>query len=180
MYMKSIYLVMTQTGSMLSRTIKLISRKNYNHISISLNESLDYMYSFGRKKPYNPFIGRFVVESADIGTFLRFKDTVCRVIKVDINDLQYEALCSNIYDMIENKDKYKYNLFGLFLAAFNIHVSFNNKFYCSEFIKYVLNKSDIDVTMIPDIAHPTAFMSLSDGVMYEGLLKDYSKHYVKR
>ena len=48
------------------------------------------------------------------------------------------------------------------------------------FIKYVLNKSDIDVTMIPDIAHPTDFMSLSDGVMYEGLLKDYSKHYVKR
>lgn len=178
--MKSIYLVMTQTGSMLSRTIKLISGKNYNHISISLNENLNYMYSFGRKRPYNPFIGAFVIEGIDIGTFLRFKDTACRVIKVEISDLQYEALCSNIYDMISNKDRYRYNLFGLFLAAFNIHVTFNDKFYCSEFIRYVLEKSDIDVTMIPDIAHPTDFMSLSNGVMYEGLLKDYSKRYVKR
>lgn len=171
---------MSQTGSMLSKTIKLVSGKNYNHISISLDESLDYMYSFGRKTPYNPFIGAFVIEGIDIGTFLRFKDTICRVIKVEISDLQYETLCSNIYDMVDNKDKYKYNLFGLLLAAFNIHASFNDKFYCSEFIRYVLDKSDIDVTMIPSIAHPTDFMSLSDGVMYEGLLKDYSKHYVKR
>lgn len=82
--MKSIYLVMSQTGSMLSRTIKLISGKSYNHISISLSDDLNYMYFFGRKYPYNPFIGRLVVEGADIGTFLRFKDMVCRVIKVDV------------------------------------------------------------------------------------------------
>ena len=120
--MKNIYFIHTYTGTVLSRIVRFYTKKPYSHISFSLDSSLNKMYSFGRLNPYNPFIGRFVVESADIGTFLRFKDTVCRVIKVDINDLQYEALCSNIYDMIENKDKYKYNLFGLFLAAFNIHV----------------------------------------------------------
>ena len=128
MYMKSIYLVMSQSGSMLSRTIKLISRKKYSHISISLNGDLNYMYSFGRKHPYNPFIGRFVIEGVDMGTFLRFKNTKCRVIEIKVSDSQYEMLCSNIYDMIENKDKYKYNLIGLFLAAFNVHKTFDNKF----------------------------------------------------
>ena len=180
MYMKSIYLVMSQTGSVLSKTIKLISKKNYNHISISLNENLNYMYSFGRKKPYNPFIGRFVVESPDMGTFLRFKNTRCRVIKLDVTDLQYEMLCSNIYDMIENKDSYKYNILGLFLAAFNIHVSFNNKFYCSEFVKYIMDKSNIDVSILPDITHPTDFMNLDNSVLYEGLLRNYSACYLKR
>ena len=180
MCMKSIYLVMSQTGTILSRTIKFVSGKEYNHISLSLNECLDYMYSFGRKNPYNPFIGSFVTEGIDIGTFLRFKDTKCRVIRIDITDLQYEMLCSNIYDMIENKDKYKYNLIGLFLAAFNIDMNFDNKYYCSQFVKYILNKSDIDVSSIPKIAHPTDFMSLSSDIMYEGLLRDYSKCYIKR
>ena len=175
--MKSIYLVMSQTGSMLSRTIKLISGKNYNHISLSLSDDLNYMYSFGRKYPYNPFIGRFVIEGIDMGAFLRFKNTSCKVIKVEVTDLQYESLCTNIYDMIENKDKYKYNLLGLFLAAFNVHASFDNKFYCSEFVKYIMEKSDIDVSALPEITHPTDFMKLDNDVMYEGLLHDYSKCY---
>lgn len=177
MYMKSIYLVMSQTGSMLSRTIKLISGKDFNHISISLNENLNYMYSFGRKYPYNPFIGAFVIEGIDIGTFLRFKGTECRVIKINVTDLQYELLCSNIYDMIENRNDYKYNLLGLFLAAFNIRASFDNKFYCSEFVKYIMEKSDIDVSVLPDITHPTDFMKLDNDVLYEGLLHNYSKCY---
>lgn len=178
--MKSIYLVMSQTGSMLSRTIKLISRKNYNHISISLNGNLNYMYSFGRKHPYNPFIGRFVVEGVDMGTFLRFKNTKCRVIRLEVSDSQYEMLCSNIYDMIENKDKYKYNLVGLFLAAFNIHKTFNNKFYCSEFVKYIFEKSDIDVSMLPVIAHPTDFMNMDNDILYEGFMRNYSEYYAGR
>lgn len=180
MYMKSIYLVMTQTGTALSNAIKLVSKKEYNHISISLNDNLDCMYSFGRKNPYNPFIGAFVIEGISIGTFLRFKDTVCRVIRIDVNDLQYEALCSNIYDMIKNKNDYKYNLIGLLFAAFNIHVSFDNRFYCSEFVRHILCLSDIDVSMIPNIAHPTDFMNMDNSVIYEGLLQNYSKRYIKR
>ena len=171
--MKSIYLVMSQTGTVLSRTIKLISGKNYNHISISLSENLDYMYSFGRKNPYNPFIGAFVIEGIDIGTFLRFKNTVCKVIKIDVTNMQYESLCSNIYNMIYNRDNYRYNFLGLCLAAFNIHMSFDNKFYCSEFVKYILNESGIDVSMLPSIVHPTDFMNMDNVLLYEGLLRNY-------
>ena len=168
---------MSQTGSMLSRTIKLVSGKNYNHISLSLSDDLNSMYSFGRKHPYNPFIGRFVEEGIDMGAFLRFKNTTCRVIKIDISDSQYEHLCSNLSDMVENRDKYKYNLLGLFLAAFNIHKTFDNRFYCSEFVKYIFEKSDIDVSILPDIPHPTDFMKFDNDILYEGLLHDYSKCY---
>ena len=178
--MKSIYLVMSQTGTILSRTIKLVSGKNYNHISISLDETLNYMYSFGRKNPYNPFIGAFVVEGIDFGTFLRFKNTVCKVIKIDVTDQQYLSLKSNIYNMIDNRNLYGYNLLGLCLAAFNVYVSFNNKFYCSEFVKYIFNESGIDVSMLPLIVHPTDFMNMDNELLYEGFLKNYSKYYRKR
>jgi len=173
--MKCIYLVLSQTGTVLSKTIKMITNKEYNHISLSLDDSLERMYSFGRKNPDNPFVGVFVVEGINKGTFLKFSNTKCRVIKIDVSDDQYDCLCSNIGDMLVNRDKYRYNLLGLCLAAFHICLRFDNKFYCSEFVRYILGLSDIDVSMIPDIAHPTDFMNMDNNIIYEGLLKDYSK-----
>lgn len=172
--MKKIYLVMSQTGSILSRTIKLFTGHEYNHISLSFDEDLNCMYSFGRKYPNNPFIGVFVVEGIDKGTYLKFKNTKCKVIEVEVTDEQYGLLCSNIAYMIDNIDKYKYNLFGLFLAAFHICFHANDKFYCSEFVRNVLDYSDVDVSMIPEIAHPTDFLSMDHTDLYEGLLKEYS------
>ena len=46
--MRSIYLVMSQTGTILSKAIKGVTCDQYNHISISLDPSLECMYSFGR------------------------------------------------------------------------------------------------------------------------------------
>jgi len=177
--MKYIYLVMSQTGTILSRTIKFVTNKEFNHISLSLDGSLKEMYSFGRKSPNNPFIGVFVIEGINRGTFLRFKNTKCRVIRVGVSDSQYDFLCSNISEMIKNKDKYKYNLLGLFMAAFNISLKFDNKFYCSEFVRYILNLSGIDVSMVPNIAHPVDFMNMDNNIIYEGLLKDYSEEMAK-
>lgn len=178
MYMKSIYLVMSQTGSILSRTIKLFTGHEYNHISISLDENLDCMYSFGRKYPNNPFIGVFVIEGVDRGTFLKFVNTRCRVIEIKVSDYQYDLICKNIFFMLDDINKYKYNLLGLFLAAFNICRHSDYKFYCSEFVRYILDISDVDVSMIPDIPHPNDFMSIDHNVLYEGLLKDYS--YIRK
>jgi len=60
--MKKIYIVISQTGTILSKIIKLVTKKEYNHASLSMEGSLEKMYSFGRKDPYNPFIGVFVIE----------------------------------------------------------------------------------------------------------------------
>lgn len=112
--MRSIYLVLTQTGSVLSSAIKIATGKKYNHVSLSFDDSLHEMYSFGRKYPYNPFIGVFVVESINKGTYLRFKNTSCMVIEIPISDEKFDRLYSNVMDMVYNKDKYKYNVKGLF------------------------------------------------------------------
>lgn len=171
--MKKIYLVMTQTGSILSRTIKIVTGHSYNHISISLDSSLNNMYSFGRKNPDNPFIGVFVVEKINKGTFLKFKNTRCKVIEIDVTDRQYSLISSNINKMVLNKDDYKYNLLGLFLAAFHISFHPKKKFYCSEFVRYILKNSCVNVSFIPDIAHPNDFLKLKHVDLYEGLLREY-------
>ena len=70
--MKKIYIVLTYTGTWLSKVVRFYTRKDYSHVSISLDENLNNMYSFGRINPYNPFSCGFVKESPRHGTFKRF------------------------------------------------------------------------------------------------------------
>ena len=58
--MKKIYIILTFTGTILSRIVRIYTRKEYSHVSISLDQDLTKMYSFGRLNAYNPFSGVFV------------------------------------------------------------------------------------------------------------------------
>ena len=73
--MKKIYIVLTYTGTILSKIVKIYTRREFSHVSIALDEDLTKMYSFGRLYPYNPFLAGFVHEGIDHGTFKRFKKT---------------------------------------------------------------------------------------------------------
>ena len=71
--MKKVYIILTHTGTIVSRIIRCYTGHEFSHVSISLDEELTKMYSFGRLNPYNTFIGGFVNERLNSGTFKRFK-----------------------------------------------------------------------------------------------------------
>ena len=158
--MKKIYIVLTQTGTLLSRTIKLCTGKEYNHVSIALDEELEQLYSFGRVNPYNAFIGGFVHEGIDRGTFKRFYKTETQVFEKTVTDAQYEKLKVNIKNIEENKDKYRFNLTGLALAGIHKAYTPENKFFCSQFVRHILNCSGIDISAISDAPQPEEFKKL--------------------
>lgn len=45
---KKIYIILTYSGTILSRLIKVYTREKYCHVSVALDENLNEMYSFGR------------------------------------------------------------------------------------------------------------------------------------
>ena len=81
---KQIFIVISQTGTVLSRILKRVTGAEYNHASLSLSPDLKKMYSFGRRHPYNPFWGGFVIESPHAGTFRRFSNTTAVILAVEI------------------------------------------------------------------------------------------------
>ncbi len=174
---KSIYIAISQTGTFLSRVIKFISRKEYNHASISPYEDLHLLYSFGRLRPYNPILGGFVVESAEFGTFKRFSKTRVVVLKINVEDSVYNDFCEFIDYMIENSDDYGYNYLGLCLAAFKICFKAKNRYYCSEFVRDTLIKHNIEgADRLERIVHPCHFFELPNyETVFTGLLKDYKQ-----
>lgn len=171
--MKKIYIILTYTGTILSRIVKIYTKKEYSHVSISLDEDLTKMYSFGRLNPYNPFIGGFVHEGIDIGTFKRFKKTKTKIYSMEIPEEKYEKL-EEVIDSIQNrKDLYKFNLIGLIGITLNIKIKREKRFYCAEFVKYVLEQSE--VLELPDLVKPEDFEKITGtSVIYKGILKEYN------
>ena len=90
--MKKMYIILAHTGTVLATIIKYYTKDEFSHASIALDADLEEMYSFGRLNPYNPFIGSFVHEHINKGTFKRFKNTRAKVYSFFVTDEQYERL----------------------------------------------------------------------------------------
>ena len=172
--MKKIYIVLTHTGTMLSRTIKIFTGNRYTHASISLDKNMEEMYSFGRLNPYNPFIGGFVREGINIGTFKRFKNTKTEIYSLEIAEEEYKKIEEIILKFVENKKVYKFNFIGLILAGFNKKYKRGNKYYCSQFVREIIEQSQIRIDNISNVMKPEDFRKLKSlQLEYCGLLRMY-------
>ncbi len=174
-----IYIVVSQTGTVLSRVLKMITKADYNHASLSLDKSLRIMYSFGRLNPYNPIIGGFVMESPYWGTFKRFDKTKVIVLSVPVTEEQYAAVQSYLMQMYCEKQKYCYNFIGLTLAAFGIVYRPKNCYYCSEFVRDMLDRFEIiEAQRFEKIVKPENFLDVEEGnIVYAGNLQEYAMQY---
>jgi hypothetical protein len=131
------------------------------------------MYSFGRLNPYNPFIGGFVREYIDQGTFKRFYKTKAKVYSLKITDEQYEKVQNNIKKIEKQKADYKFNILGLFAAGFHKKIDKEYSFYCAEFVKYVMEKADIN-TGLQEAVKPEDFKEMKGlQEIYIGPFRNY-------
>lgn len=174
--MKKIYIILSFTGTALSRVIKLTTRAEFAHVSIALDKDLNQMYSFGRLNPYNPFVGGFVHEGIDFGTFKRFeKTTRTNIYALEITDSQYYKLKRKIKFINKYKDKYRFNIMGLLFARFRLNLNRKNCYYCAEFVKGVLDAAEIE-NNLPKCIRPEDFKYLDNtSLLFEGMLRDYGK-----
>lgn len=175
---RQLYIVLSQTGTLLSQLLKVITGAEYNHASLSVAADLEQMYSFGRLHPYNPFWGGFVMESPHKGTFKRFGNTKVVVLAVEINEEQYIEICNYLKWMYSEKEKYHYNYLGLFLAAFHIKYEKSDCYYCSEFVKDILIKGKVNgADRLLAIVKPIHFLKIPHKQIYCGRLKAYSNRF---
>lgn len=135
-----VYLVLTATSSLLSKTIKLYTKASYNHASIALTPDLDDLSSFGRKEMQNPFIGGFVKEDISHEFFLNAR---CTIYSCRISFDEYLKIKQELNYFHQNKEQLRYNLLGLIALAVKIDYQRTNAFFCSEFIATVLENSGI-------------------------------------
>lgn len=172
--MKRIYIILTYTGTILSRIIKYYTKDEFSHVSIALDSELRHMYSFGRLNPYNPFWAGFVHERINSGTFKRFSNTRAKIYSLEIEEQQYEKLKYAIWCIKKLRRSYTFNIWGLFAVGFKIKIKCPKSFYCAEFVKYVLDEAKIK-TELPDLVKPEDFKLIKDlQLEYDGFLRLYN------
>lgn len=175
--MASIYLVLTATGTLFSRCIGLYTRARYNHVSLCLDSRINEFYSFGRKIRWFPLIGGFVVEHKDSGVFKAFGETTCAIYRLDISAEEFESLDKEIALFIRNRKLYGYNLIGLVGVMFNMPMKRKNKYFCTQFVASMLQRSRIhDFGKDSSLVSPQDFYEIPGlELIYEGRLCDFGK-----
>lgn len=170
--MEHIYIMLSATNSMLSTAIGTVTKKKYNHISISFDKELNEVYSFGRLNPNNPFNGGFSREQVTSNFYLKAE---CQIYELEVTKLELEKLRSIINRYEENKRYYYYNLLGLITAWLNIPWDRPNTHFCSEFVSTVLIEADVlSNTLIPSITTPHDIVNNLDlSLYYEGHMWQY-------
>ena len=171
--MENIYIVLTQSRSIVARAIKKATKKTYNHCSIAFEPELPEMYSMGRINPNNPVFGGLVIEKINQGTYKKFDDTVCEILEIKVSAEQLKLMKKQLKLMLSEQKSYKYNYLGLFAGAAGISYRPEKRFFCSEFVRYILNAGSVDTSFLPEIVQPTDFLKFSEyTIVYKGLLKE--------
>lgn len=169
---KKIYLLLTDTGTLFTRTIKLYTRKPYNHASIAFDENLAELYSFGRKDIHNPFNGGFVKENVREGLLQRAN---CAIYSRSIPVEQCKRISQYIQKIKKHEDQYRYNLLGLFAVILRIKFDRENAFFCSQFVAKVLTECGVTTfSKPPSLMTPHDLQEASGfQLVYQGKLEEF-------
>lgn len=169
---KEIYIILSNTGTLLSKTIKLYTRAPYNHTSIGFDTELKELYSFGRKNPNNPLPAGFVKENLR-HTF--FKNTTCCIYKLSVSHEEYISIREIIEEFKMEKNKYRYSLVGLLGVMFNYPIKREYHYFCSEFVATLLQESGTCYFQKDTgLVKPSDFQCLKNATLiYEGTFLDY-------
>lgn len=175
-----IYIVLSNTGTLLTRMIGKYTKIPYNHVSICFDDELHEIYSFGRKKPWFPAWGGFVQEELDEGgVYYYFSETVCTIYELNITYENHRNLRKNVDKFKKNRRRYYFNALGFLGIIINHPIKLPYGYFCSNFVAYVLQQSGIDLfeEKNPALVTPNDFyMNKKLNKIYEGKILDYNMY----
>ncbi len=172
---RSVFILLTNTGTLFTKMIQGYTRAPYNHASISFNRELSELYSFGRKNPNNPLNGGFVREDIKTGTFSKYPNTTCVIYELRVTDREVEKMKRVLQLFIRKDKKYLYNILGVIGIALKEPVEFSNSYFCSQFVAEILERSGIKLwNKLPALVTPDDFRQCERlDLIYEGRLSEY-------
>ncbi len=140
--MKTIYILLTRSGTVLSRAIYCFTRDPYTHVSISFDRDLQPLYSSGRKNGDTMFPAGPCMEVFHRGFYLRNRHIPCALYALSVPEERYEAALAQARYFADNAQAYHFNLLGIALCKLGIPFHPRNAFFCSQFVGEILRRSN--------------------------------------
>ena len=139
--MKTIYILLTRSDTLLSRLVQLFTADPYTHASISFDHALQPLYSSARKNGETMFPAGPTTEVFHRGFYHKHQHIPCALYELSVPDEVYEAARAEAQNFARNSDLYSFNILGLILCNMGIPFHPRYKFFCSQFVGEILCRS---------------------------------------
>lgn len=140
---KQLYLLLTRSNTLVSRAIYQVTKDEFTHISISLEEDLSTMYSFCRRYARSPLPAGFTSETLYHGFYKQHQMIPCRLYALTISDTDYTRLRIVLDMLMEKSKQLKYDILGTMFCRMDIQHQRPNHRYCSWFVAELLGQLQI-------------------------------------
>ena len=87
--MKTLYIFLTRSGTLLSNLVYRLTGAQYTHISLAFDEDLSTLYSSTRKNGYTMFPAGPSREYLNRGVFLMRENIPCALYALEVTDEAY-------------------------------------------------------------------------------------------
>ncbi|MBQ6685798.1 MAG: hypothetical protein IJM99_06800 [Firmicutes bacterium] len=160
--MKKIYILLSRTQSILSKTVHLLTADQYTHAAIAFDEDLHDLYSSARWDGITMFPSGPCQEYLHQG-FYSYANTPCAVYELQVDDEVYEQAKAEVSQIIDQQNRYYFNIIGLLLCRMNIPFRRSNRFFCSQFVGEILLRSGaLTLPKDPSLLRPSDYMDLPE------------------
>ncbi|GBU11293.1 hypothetical protein AwErysi_09090 [Erysipelotrichaceae bacterium] len=139
-----IYIVVSQTRTLVGSVIRWYTKNEYNHVSIGLDETLEQCFSFARKNRWNPFFGGLVKE--EFYDNPHYKKGKIIVFTCDVSAEDYNAIKNRVHRMHADAHFYKYSYAAITGILLKRPLSRENKYTCAQFVAELLESIDLEVS----------------------------------
>ena len=170
--MKTIYILLTRSGTLLSNLVYAVTGANYTHASLAFDEDLSCLYSSTRKNGYTMFPAGPSKEFLNKGVFRLRGDAPCALYALEVSDEAYVRACRRAEHMMARGELYRFNTLGLILCALHIRWQRRRHYFCSQFVSEVLEKSGaVALPKHSTLMHPNDYTRLEElECVYKGTL----------
>lgn len=170
--MKTLYIFLTRSGTLLSNLVYSLTGAQYTHISLAFDEDLSTLYSSTRKNGYTMFPAGPSREYLNRGVFLMRESIPCALYALEVTDEAYTRAKRRTQHMMHHGELYRFNSLGLLLCWMHIRWQRRRHYFCSQFVSEVLEKSgSMQLPKHSTLMHPNDYTRLEQlRCVYEGPL----------
>ena len=172
--MKTIYILLTRSGTLLSKLVYAVTGANYTHASMAFDDDLSCLYSSTRKNGYTMFPAGPSREYLNRGVFCLRENVPCALYALEVEDETYARARRRAEHMMVHGGLYRFNVLGLMLCALHIRWKRRRHYFCSQFVSEVLEKSGaMELPKDSTLMHPNDYPLLPQlKCLYKGRLAD--------
>lgn len=163
--MPKVYVFFIATEFKTGKAIRLLTRRDYNHVAFSFRPDGGVLYSYARYRYHEPMLSGFGVEYTD--RYALDADRVgLRVCELEVSEQHIERIHARLARYAAVRDSTRYNFLDLLVYPFHRHVRLEYTHTCISFLLELLELGQVHtIGQLENL--------LAENTIFKGLLADY-------